>query len=145
MSDQKMTESERQEFLAGLHVGVLGIERADGPPLVLPVWYSYEPGGDVEVLTSASSLKGRLAAAAGRGSLCAQQEELPYKYVSVEGSIEIDELGDDAKAAVEPMAIRYLGEEMGRGYAAGGTASDEIRIRIRPERWFSVDYAKPTG
>jgi nitroimidazol reductase NimA-like FMN-containing flavoprotein (pyridoxamine 5'-phosphate oxidase superfamily) len=37
MADQRMTESEREEFLAGLHVGVLGIERADGPPLVLPV------------------------------------------------------------------------------------------------------------
>ena len=145
MADQKMTESEREEFLAGLHVGVIGIERSDGPPLVVPVWYSYEPGGDVEVLTSASSTKGRLAAAAGRASLCAQQEELPYKYVSVEGPVEIDELGDDAKAAVLPMAIRYLGEEMGRGYAAGDTASDEIRIRIRPDRWFTVDYAKPTG
>ncbi|HSP29939.1 MAG TPA: pyridoxamine 5'-phosphate oxidase family protein [Ilumatobacteraceae bacterium] len=145
MADQKMTESEREEFLAGLHVGVIGIERSDGPPLVVPVWYSYEPGGDVEVLTSASSTKGRLAAAAGRASLCAQQEELPYKYVSVEGPVEIDELGDDAKAAVLPMAIRYLGEEMGRGYAAGHTASDEIRIRIRPDRWFTVDYAKPTG
>jgi PPOX class probable F420-dependent enzyme len=137
-----MTESERQEFLAGLHVGVLGLERPDGPPLVVPVWYSYEPGGDVVVLTSASSLKGRLAAAAGRGSLCAQQEELPYRYVTVEGTIEIDELGDDAHGAVEPMAIRYLGDELGRGYAAGGTATDEIRIRLRPERWFSVDYAK---
>mgnify|MGYP001823277049 FL=1 len=40
------------------------------------------------------------------------------------------------------MAIRYLGEEMGRGFAAGSIADDEIRIRIRPERWFSVDYAK---
>ena len=93
MADQRMTESERQDFLAGLHVGVLGIERADGPPLVLPVWYSYEPGGEVEVLTSASSIKGRLAAAAGRASLCAQQEELPYKYVTVEGVAEIDEIG----------------------------------------------------
>ena len=145
MADQRMTESERQDFLAGLHVGVLGIERADGPPLVLPVWYSYEPGGEVEVLTSASSIKGRLAAAAGRASLCAQQEELPYKYVTVEGVAEIDELGGDAKAAVLPMAIRYLGEKVGRGYAAGDTASDEIRIRIRPERWFSVDYAKSGG
>jgi hypothetical protein len=143
MADQTMTESERQEFLAGLHVGVLGLERADGPPLVLPVWYSYEPGGEVVVLTSGSSLKGRLAAAAGRGSLCAQQEALPYKYVSVEGPIEIDRLGADAAAAVAPMAIRYLGEEMGTAYAAGGAAEDEIRIRIRPERWFSVDYGKP--
>lgn len=138
-----MNESQRQEFLAGLHVGILGLERADGPPLVVPVWYSYEPGGEVEVLTSASSVKGRLATAAGRGSLCAQQEELPYKYVTVEGAIEIDELVPDLiRGAVEPMAIRYLGEELGRAYASGETASDEIRIRLRPERWFSVDYSQ---
>lgn len=143
MADQTMTESERQEFLAGLHVGVLGLERSDGPPLVVPVWYSYEPGGDVVVLTSASSLKGRLAAAARRGSLCAQQEELPYRYVSVEGPIEIEQLGSEAREVVEPMAIRYLGEEMGRGYAAGAIAADEIRLRLRPQRWYSVDYAKP--
>ena len=143
MSDLKMTETEREAFLAGLHVGVLGVERADGPPLVLPVWYSYEPGGEVVILTSASSLKGRLAAAAGRGSLVAQQEDLPYKYVSVEGSIEIDELGGASRGDVEPMAIRYLGEEMGRSYAAASTVTDEIRIRIRPERWWSVDYSKP--
>jgi hypothetical protein len=31
---------------------------------------------------------------------------------------------------------------MGRGYASGETASDEIRIRLRPQRWFSVDYGK---
>jgi len=143
MADQRMTESERQEFLAGLHVGVLAIERADGPPLALPVWYSYEPGGDVEVLTSASSLKGRLVAAAGRASLCAQQEELPYKYVSIEGPAVVEALDAEAShAAVEPMAIRYLGEEMGRGYAANSVGPDDIRIRIRPERWFSVDYAK---
>ncbi len=143
MADQRMTESERQEFLAGLHVGVLAIERADGPPLAVPVWYSYEPGGDVEVLTSASSLKGRLAAAAGRASLCAQQEALPYKYVTVEGAAEIVALDADAsRAATLPMAIRYLGEEMGRGYAANSAGPDDVVIRLRPERWFSVDYAK---
>jgi PPOX class probable F420-dependent enzyme len=144
MADQKMTEAERQEFLADLHVGVLGIERTDGPPLVVPVWYSYEPGGDVEVLTSASSLKGRLAAVAGRASLCAQQEALPYKYVSVEGAVEVVALDANASsAAIEPMAIRYLGEELGRGYAASSVGPDDILLRLRPERWFSVDYAKP--
>jgi PPOX class probable F420-dependent enzyme len=143
MGDQRMTESEREHFLAGLHVGVLAIERADGPPLAVPVWYSYEPGGDVEVLTSASSLKGRLVAAAGRASLCAQQEELPYKYVTVEGAAAIVALDADAsRAATLPMAIRYLGEEMGRGYAADSVGPDDVVIRLRPERWFSVDYAK---
>jgi hypothetical protein len=28
-----MSEHERQEFPAGVHVGVISIERADGPPL----------------------------------------------------------------------------------------------------------------
>ncbi len=116
MADQKMTESERQEFLAGLHVGVLGIERPDGPPLVVPVWYSYEPGGDVEVLTSASSLKGRLAASAGRASLCVQQEDLPYKYVSVEGALEIVEL--DAAASQRPSS-RWRSATSARKLAAG--------------------------
>jgi PPOX class probable F420-dependent enzyme len=144
MADQRMTEGEREAFLADLHVGVLGVERPDGPPLVVPVWYSYEPGGEVVVLTSAASVKGRLAAAAGRGSLCAQREDLPYKYVSVEGPIEIDQLGADAHAVTEPMAIRYLGEEMGRAYSASSAGADDIRLRLRPERWFSVDYGKPT-
>jgi len=143
MADQRMTESERQAFLAGLHVGVLGVERGDGSPLVIPVWYSYEPGGDVIVLTSASSLKGRLVAAAGRASLCAQQEDLPYKYVSVEGTATIEQLDAEAsRAAVVPMAVRYLGEELGRQYASTSVGPDDILIRLHPERWFSVDYAK---
>ena len=137
-----MSESERKEFLAGMHVGILGLERPDGPPLVVPVWYSYEPGGEVEVLTSASSMKGRLAKSAGRGSLCAQQEDLPYKFVTVEGAIEIDEIGAGDRTAIESMAIRYLGDELGRAYAQGDVADDEIRIRMRPDRWFSVDYGK---
>lgn len=140
MADQKMSVSDREAFLAGLHVGVLAIERRDGPPLAVPVWYSYEPGGDVHVLTSASSLKGRLAAAAGRASLCAQQEDLPYKYVTVDGTVEIDALDPADRAPIEAMAIRYLGDEMGRGYAAQAETDDEIRIRIRPERWYTVDY-----
>ena len=92
MADLQMTDDERQQFLADLHVGVLGIERADGPPLVVPVWYDYNAGGDVEVYTGADSLKGRLAAAAARGSLCAQTESLPYKYVTVEGPVMLEPL-----------------------------------------------------
>ncbi len=83
-----MTEQERERYLAGLHVGVISIERADGPPLTVPVWYRYEPGGLLWVITSAESVKGKLLQAAGRFSLCAQTEEPPfYKYVSVEGPI----------------------------------------------------------
>jgi hypothetical protein len=63
-----MSEHERQEFLAGVHVGVISIERADGPPLTVPIWYGYEPGGLVWIITGAESIKGRLLNAARRFS-----------------------------------------------------------------------------
>ena len=77
MGALRMSTTERESFLADLHVGVLAVERADGPPLVTPVWYRYQPGAEVELSTDASSVKGRLLAAAGRATLCAQREELP--------------------------------------------------------------------
>jgi len=40
------------------------------------------------------------------------------------------------------MAIRYLGEQKGIAYAAGGNEVASIRVSIQPERWFTVDYAK---
>ena len=35
MGALSMSQSEREEFLAGLRVGILGIERPDGPPLFM--------------------------------------------------------------------------------------------------------------
>jgi nitroimidazol reductase NimA-like FMN-containing flavoprotein (pyridoxamine 5'-phosphate oxidase superfamily) len=47
-----MTREEREQFLAGVHVGVLSVATADGgSPLAVPVWYTYQPGGPVSVIT----------------------------------------------------------------------------------------------
>jgi PPOX class probable F420-dependent enzyme len=141
MSALSMTVAEREAFLADLHVGVVGIERADGPPLVVPVWYSYEPGGEVVVLIDRTSLKGRLLERAGRCSLCAQDERPPYRYVSVEGPVTITP--SDRERDSRPMARRYLGPSGGDRYVDGGPPSaDSVRVALRPERWFTVDYGK---
>ncbi len=54
-----MTRAEREKFLAGLHVGVIGIEQPDTAPLAVPIWYGYEPAVGVWVITSTDSVKGR--------------------------------------------------------------------------------------
>ena len=139
MADLRMTQSERESFLADLHVGVLAIP-SDGAPLTAPIWYDYEPGGDIWVLTGPSSLKGKLLSEGLKVTMVAQQEALPYAYVSVEGTvtaIEPQADGDTLK-----MAIRYLGEEMGRGYAEANAAGESVRVTIRPDRWLTVDYGK---
>ena len=40
------------------------------------------------------------------------------------------------------MAIRYLGEELGAGYAAGQSIEGQVRLRLWPQRWLSVDYGR---
>ncbi len=138
-----MTTEEREAFLSGLHVGVIAIERADGPPLTVPIWYGYEPGGLVWVITAAESVKGRLLEAAGRFSICAQTEEPPfYKYVSVEGPV-VEVSPADLESDLRPLARRYFGEALGDRYVERG-GDGGLKFSMRPERWFTVDYAKST-
>jgi PPOX class probable F420-dependent enzyme len=136
-----MSARQRQQFLAGLHVGVLSVAAGDGrAPLAVPVWYDYEAGGRVSVITGRTSRKGRAIIAAGRMSLCAQDEKPPYKYVSVEGPVEMEELDPADRLA---MARRYLGEAGGDRYVASNPDQDgeNVMFRMTPEHWLSVDYS----
>jgi nitroimidazol reductase NimA-like FMN-containing flavoprotein (pyridoxamine 5'-phosphate oxidase superfamily) len=136
-----MTEDEREEFLAGVHVGILAVERPSGPPLAVPVWYDYRPGGELWIITPEDSVKGRLLQAAGRFSLCAQDETPPfYRYVSVEGPV-VSILAADEEDDARPLAHRYLGPDIGDQYVE---SADEqgLKFCMRPERWWSVDYSK---
>jgi nitroimidazol reductase NimA-like FMN-containing flavoprotein (pyridoxamine 5'-phosphate oxidase superfamily) len=143
----QMNREEREEFLAGLHVGIISIADPGRGPLSAPIWYDYEPGGELWVITAETSRKGKLLSAGDRFSLCVQTETPPYKYVSVEGPITAIGPSDYAKDE-RSMAHRYLGPEFGEQYleATGGEAArrEEVQLRIamRPERWLTTDYGK---
>ena len=65
-----MSAAEREEFLAGVHVGVLSAAIGTaGQTVAVPVWYSYQPGGLVTVLTGRRSRKAAAIRAAGRFGL----------------------------------------------------------------------------
>jgi PPOX class probable F420-dependent enzyme len=140
-----MSRSEREAFLAGVHVGVVGIAEPGRAPLLAPIWYGYEPGGELWFVTERGSRKGRLLEQGGRVSLCAQSEAPPYKYVSVEGPI-TGIAPSDLERHERPLARRYLGEKLGDEYiestGGAGERADSVIVRMRPERWLTVDYAK---
>lgn len=132
-----MPETQRQAFLADLHVGIISIPRQSRGPLTVPIWYDYTPGGVVWMITGEDSIKGKLLASATRISLCAQNETAPYQYVSVEGPFSTR----PATAAENlHMAIRYLGDKQGRAYASGSGEAGSIIISLTPATWYSVDY-----
>src|SRR5262249_19095680 len=102
-----MTRSAREAFLADTHVGVLAVAEPGRGPCAVPVWYRYTPGDVVHITIPPASRKARLLRTAARASLCVQLETLPYKYVSVEGPVEV--VATDVAADQREMAERYLG------------------------------------
>lgn len=135
-----MTKDEREQFLSNMHVGIVSIAQEAKGPLTVPIWYDYTPGGDVWMITNARSLKGRCLAKTDRISLCAQTETAPYRYVSIEGPFTTRPTRAEE---LLHMAIRYLGEEQGRRYAAASDSGDDsIVVSITPARWLTVDYSK---
>jgi PPOX class probable F420-dependent enzyme len=138
-----MSREEREEFLAGVHVAVLSVASVDGRgPLAIPVWYTYRPGGTVNVITGDGTRKAAAIRAAGRFSLCAQDERPPYKYVTVEGPVTIEEAARDERLE---LARRYLGAEGGDAFVSANPTAGQITIRMTPEHWLSADFGRASG
>jgi hypothetical protein len=138
-----MSAAEREEFLTGVHVGVLSaVMGAAGQTLAVPVWYSYQRGGLLTVLTGRRSRKAAAIRASGRFGLCVQDDSPPYRYVSVEGPVFREDELDPAERLA--MACRYLGSAGGLQYVADNPdpGRENVAFRMRPEHWLSQDQGK---
>ena len=65
-------------------------------------------GGEVSFIIGANSRKAQLLQVGARISLVAQEEKLPYSYVSIEAVTAIEAA---TKESLLAMAQRYLGDE----------------------------------
>ncbi|GGX33132.1 pyridoxamine 5'-phosphate oxidase family protein [Streptomyces lomondensis] len=138
-----LTREEREQFLAEPHIGALAVDAGPGrAPLTLPIWYQYEPGGDIWILTGGNSRKYELIKAAGRFSLMADRLEPTIRYVSVEGPVI-----DTAPATLDQLreiSARYLPADKVDGYVdfSWKNHGDQLVLRMRPERWLSSDLGQ---
>jgi PPOX class probable F420-dependent enzyme len=139
-----MSRAEREAFLSELHLGVFAVANGASGPLAAPVWYGYEPGGDIWFSTGRSSLKAKLIQPGSRVSFVVQDETPPYRYVSVEGPVTLEDC--DYERHLRTVAVKYLGPEGGEQYlrGTGGPAhvAENVVVRITPETWRTQDYTK---
>jgi nitroimidazol reductase NimA-like FMN-containing flavoprotein (pyridoxamine 5'-phosphate oxidase superfamily) len=145
-----LTVQEQAAFLAERHVAVLSLPSEDErPPLAFPIWYGYQPGGQITYYTHRTepkSRKLRLLHQGSRVSLCVQREELPYKYVTVEGTV----IGEsDAPTAAQRLDIlnRYFSAAEAQAYLSREIESGVALalFTIRPDRWAGVDFGEDVG
>ena len=65
-----------------------------------------------------------------RPTLVVDRREVPYYAVMVRGTAEIGPpISDEMRLR---LAVRYLGEEMGRAYVARRTGGDSVTIHLQP-------------
>lgn len=140
---QTMSVEEREAFLMGVRLGVLSVTDSDRDrgPVTVPVWYAYEPGGELYFVTGAKSRKAELIRETGRATLCVHNDDPPYRYVTVEGPVtSVEEPAGEAELAA--LAHRYLGPELGDRYLRSTDTEGLALIRVRPEHWSSADFGK---
>ena len=142
-----LTKTEREQFLAELHVGIVTIADGACGPLVCPVWYTYSIGGVVVFCTKKDARKAKLLRLGAHVSFLVQLEGdlakgvLP-KYVAIEGPVVKLETAD-MERDLRPVMHRYLGAELGDGYlkaTSGDSADGELVVHIQPRRWLSRDF-----
>ncbi|MCZ4611550.1 pyridoxamine 5'-phosphate oxidase family protein [Streptomyces sp. Lzd4kr] len=138
-----LTREEREEFLAEPHIAALAVDAGAGrAPLTVPIWYQYEPGGDLWIMTGLDSRKNELIQAAGRLSLLVDRLEPTIRYVSVEGPVV-----STVPATLEQLreiSARYLQAEKVDGYVdfAWKNHGEQVVVHVRPERWVSSDLGR---
>ncbi|MEU4390479.1 pyridoxamine 5'-phosphate oxidase [Kribbella sp. NPDC023855] len=143
----KMTEQQRQEFLAGPHVGVLSVAGELGrPPVSVPTFYAYEPGGELTMFTGTQRRKPqRIEQIKNTGvvTMVVQREEMPPAYVTVEA--ELVEIGKPTHEQMLTIARRYMPEEHAQGFVRGELDDPEntvVLFTFRPTRWLTSDTSQ---
>ena len=134
---EPLVSADRSALLSEVHVGVLGISRLLPTPLVVPVWYLYERDV-ISFIIMTGSLKHRVLVNAGVASLCVQEEDLPYRYVTAEGAVSIRSASSDF---IVRLSTRYLGREHGARYAMGLRPDAHVLVELVPERWLSDEFS----
>ena len=143
----KMTEQQREEFLADTHVGVLSVAGGAGqPPTSVPTFYAYEPGGEITMFSGTQRRAPKrieLIKAAGVVTLVVQREQMPPAYVTVEA--ELVEVGKPTAEQMLTIARRYMPEEHAQGYVQTELGDPENIVTLftfRPTRWLTSDTSR---
>ncbi|WP_030543155.1 pyridoxamine 5'-phosphate oxidase family protein [Streptomyces albus] len=139
-----LNRAEREQFLAEPHVAALSVDSGEEgrAPLTLPIWYQYQPGGDIWINTGLGSRKERLITRAGRFSLMVDRLEPTTRYVSVEGPVV--STSPSTKELLREISSRYLPPEKVDAYVdfAWREHGEQVVITMRPQRWIGSDLGR---
>ena len=128
----------RDEWLAfvskGTRTGKLAVVRKNGAPHVVPIWFVIDSDGPddyVVFTTSNESVKGRVLRRDPRFSMCVDDENPPFSYVTLQGEATVSEDMDELRKWATRLGGRYMGDEVAEQFGQRNAVPGELLIRGR--------------
>jgi PPOX class probable F420-dependent enzyme len=113
------------------HTAKLAVVRADGSPLVAPVWIARD-GDQVVFMTSAATIKGKAILRDGRVSLCLDNESPPFDFVTINGTTTTSTDPDELLHWATRIAARYMGADVAEQFGRRNAVAPEMVVRVTP-------------
>jgi PPOX class probable F420-dependent enzyme len=133
-----MNDDEVREFLSfGTRTGKLAWGGASGQPHVAPIWFVVDADADVlEVVfnTGAETAKGRAIRRDPRVSLLVDDEQPPFAFVKLTGTVSISEDPDELLRWATTIGGRYMGADRAEEFGRRNGVPGELLVRLRPAK-----------
>ncbi|AYM41773.1 PPOX class F420-dependent enzyme [Mycobacteroides chelonae] len=133
-----MHEMTREQWWAfateGTRTGMLGLVRANGAPIVTPVWFLLHegPGGDELIFTTGTeTLKGKAIRRDPRISLAVDDQRPPYSYVQFSAEARLTSDLDEMREWATRIGGRYMGAELAEDFGRRNAVPEESLVRAR--------------
>ncbi len=132
---REMSRDEWWKFASeGTRTGMLGLVRANGAPIVTPVWFLLNEGpeGDELIFTTGTdTLKGKAIARDPRISLAVDDQKPPFSYVQLTAEARLTHDLDELLSWATRLGGRYMGADRAAEYGKRNAVPEESLVRAK--------------
>ncbi len=128
------TDEQRAFLLHGTRTGKLATVRKDGRPHIIPIWFVLDSDDTIIFTTGESSVKAANMRRDARASLCVDDENPPYAYITVEGTASWSSDQNEMLHWATRIATRYMGEDRAEAYGKRNATPGEMLVKIKPTK-----------
>lgn len=108
---------------------IVGVTRADGRPHCSPVWIELD-GDQIVFTTDHDSLKARVIRRDGRLSLCLDDKNPPFAYVTIDGTATLSDDPAELRRWATRIGGRYMGADLAEEYGRRNGMPGEYLVRV---------------
>ena len=134
MAEQLEGEALFDFLCAGHRTAKIACVKKDGSPIVSPVWFIVDHQ-QLVFTTMNNSLKYKLMTRDPRVSVCVENDQYPYGFATLQGSVHIKKLPvEELLHWTTLIAERYVPDDLAAEYGKRNAVEEEVLVRMTIEK-----------